>query len=122
MPLSDEQKTELLKPFQEKVELADGFIEEIREKLGAENATLINDSLLGLRGTITEANTVFEEAAINNFETQERNKKLADVNNDLYIKNSEALKGAKKPEPNANDLDEDDALDAFAESVIPDIS
>ena len=116
MPLSDEQKAELLKPFQEKIELVDGFMEEIRDKLGADNATLVNDSLIGLRGTLTEAATVHEETAVKNFETQERNKKLADVNNDLYIQHSAALKN--KPVAAAEELDDDDALDAYVDEVI----
>ena len=116
MPLSEEQKAELMKPFQEKIELVDGFMEEIREKLGADNATLVNDSLIGLRGTLTEASTVYEETAVSNFETQERNKKLADVNNDLYIKNSAALKN--KPTIAAEEIDEDDALETFVDELL----
>ena len=116
MPLSEEQKTELMKPFQEKIELVDGFMEEIREKLGADNATLVNDSLIGLRGTLAEASTVFEETATSNFETQERNKKLADVNNDLYIKNSAALKN--KPVVVDEELDDEDALDAYVDEIV----
>lgn len=116
MPLSDEQKAELMKPFQEKIELVDGFMEEIREKLGADNATLVNDSLIGMRGTLTEAASAYEETAVANFETQERNKKLADVNNDLYIKNSAALKN--KPTVADTEIDDDDALDTYVDELV----
>ena len=115
--MDEKAKEELLKPFKEKIDLADGFIEEIREKLGADNATLVNDSLIGLRSTITEANQLHETVVVDNYTTHEKNKKLADVNNDLYIKNSAALRDKVKPV--VEELDDDEALDVFAESVIP---
>lgn len=111
-------KEAALKPFKEKTDLAAGFIDEIREKLGDEKATEINDTLIGLQGTIVEATQIHDAAIDDQLTTKDRNSKLVEVNNDLYIKNSQALKGDVKPEPNANDMDDDEALDTFVGSVI----
>ena len=62
------------------------------------------------------AATVHEETAVKNFETQERNKKLADVNNDLYIQHSAALKN--KQVAAVEEIDDDDALDTFVDEVM----
>lgn len=109
---------EALKPYKEKADLATGFIDEIREKLGDEKATEINDTLIGLQGTLVEASQIVETTMSDSLATKDRNSKLVEVNNDLYIKNSQALKGDVKPEPNANDMDEDEALDTFVGSVV----
>lgn len=111
-------KEAALKPFKEKTDLASGFIDEIREKLGEEDATKINDTLIGLQGTIVEASQVHEATIEESIVTKDRNSKLVEVNNDLYIKNSAALKKDVKPEPNANDMDDDEALDTFVGSVV----
>lgn len=116
--LDPKVKEAALKPFKEKSDLAAGFIDEIREKLGEENATLVNDSLVGLQATLGEASEVHEAAIEDSLTTKERNKQLVEVNNDLYIKNSAALKKDVKEEPNANDMDEDEALDTFVGSVV----
>lgn len=111
-------KEAALKPFKEKSDLAAGFIDEIREKLGEEESTKINDTLIGLQGTLVEAAQVHEATVEENINTKDRNAKLVEVNNDLYIKNSAALKKDVKPEPNANDMDDDEALDTFVGSVV----
>lgn len=113
-------KEAALKPFKEKAELVTGFIEEIREKLGDEGATKVNDTLVGLQGTLLEATQIHEAAIDENITTKDRNAKLVEVNNDLYIKNSQALKGQSGQEEHqtTEDMDEDEALDAFTESVV----
>lgn len=109
---------EALKPFKEKTVEAELYIDEIREKLGEEKATEINDSLINLKSAIIGASEVHSTSIEDTLATKDRNSKLVEVNNDLYIKNSQALKGDVKPEPNANDMDDDEALDTFVGSVV----
>lgn len=108
-------KDEALQPFKEKTDLIDGFIEEIREKLG-DDATKVNDTLVGLRTTVTEASDLIETTVDENLTYAERNRELADVNNELYIKNRDSLKPNKgKPNPDEDDDDDDDPLDTYGE-------
>jgi hypothetical protein len=102
-------------PFKEKTELVDGFISEIREKLGEDEASKISDTLLGLQSTITEAADLHTAAVTDRLKFADRNKQLVEVNNDLYIKNSNAIKGVgDKPNTNnADDMDDDEALRAY---------
>jgi hypothetical protein len=109
-------KEEALQPFKEKTELVDGFIEEIREKLGEDEATKINDTLVGLRTTVTETSDLIETTVDENLKYAERNRELADVNNELYIKNRDALKpNTGKPNPNEDDDDDDDPLETYGD-------
>lgn len=108
-------KDEALQPFKEKTELIDGFIEEIREKLG-DDATKVNDTLVGLRTTVTETSDLIETTVDENLKYAATNQDLAIVNNELYIKNRDAL----KPNGNQNnnndvDDDDDDPLDTYGE-------
>jgi hypothetical protein len=109
-------KDEALKPFKEKTELVDGFIEEIREKLGEDEATKINDTLVGLRTTVTETSELIENTVDENLKYAERNRELADVNNELYIKNRDALK-PNTGKPNNEDIDDedDDPLETYGD-------
>lgn len=108
-------KDEALQPFKEKTELIDGFIEEIREKLG-DDATKINDTLVGLRGTVTETSDLIETTVDENLKYAETNRNLADVNNELYIKNRDALKPNNGNQNNENlDDEDDDPLDTYGD-------
>lgn len=109
-------KDEALQPFKEKTELIDGFIEEIREKLG-DDATKVNDTLVGLRTTVTETSDLIESTVDENLKYAETNRDLADVNNELYIKNRDALKPNNGNQNNDNnfDDDDDDPLDTYGE-------
>jgi hypothetical protein len=112
--IDDKRKQEALKPFKEKVDLIDGFIEEAREKLG-DDATKINDTLVGLRTTLTEANELVETTVTENLTFADRNRELADVNNELYIKNRDSLKpNTGKPNIEIDD-DDDDPLQTYGD-------
>lgn len=115
--IDEKAKEEALKPFKEKVDLADSFIDEIRQTLGDDEASKITQSLLGLRGTITEANEIHETVVTDHLVTKERNSELLNANNDLYIKNSATLKG-KSVEDETVNIDEDDALDTFVDELL----
>lgn len=108
---------EELKPFQEKAELADGFIDEIKEKLGEEDSSKITESLLGLRSTIVEATDLHKTTVEEKIKYEKRNKELVEVNNDLFIKNSNAIKGKNDPKDNDLDIDDDDSLDTYLEEA-----
>lgn len=109
-------KDEALKPFKEKTELVDGFIEEIREKLGEDEATKINDTLVGLRTTVTETSELIEQTVDENLTLAGRNRELADVNNELYIKNRDALKpNSGKPNPSEDEDEDDDPLETYGD-------
>jgi len=117
----EKELEEALKPFNEKADLVDGFISEIRDKLGEEEATKINETLLGLQGTVKEAVEVHTTATEDFLKTSKRNKELLEVNNDLYIGYSQAIKGIsdknKKPELDT-DMDDDEALDSYANAAM----
>lgn len=116
----EERVAENAKPFKEKADLVDGFIDEIREKLGEEDATKINDTLVGLQSTVKEAEDLHVGAVTEQIKIKDRNDQLVQVNNDLYIKNSDAIKGKQDPQnkPEEQIQDADQALDAFSDSIL----
>jgi len=97
----------------------EGSIEKIRAALGDEEAAKINDELINLQSEVKAVDETHTDVLTDHVKIEDRNKKLVEVNNDLYIKNSQALKGTGSGAGNQNhnenldDMDDDDALASF---------
>lgn len=95
------------KKFKEKAEYADALIEEVKEKLG-DDAGKVSEQLLGLRATITEATEIHNETVGEKEKVESYNKELLTVNNNLFIKGSQNIRGDKQEPDIHNDDDDDD--------------
>lgn len=99
----------------------EGSIEKIRAALGDEEAAKINDELINLQSEVKAVDETHTDVLTDNVKIEDRNKKLVEVNNDLYIKNSQALKGTGSGAGNQNhnenidDMDDDEALSSFVD-------
>lgn len=107
-------------PFLETTLNVEQHIEKIRTELGDEAATKVNDTLLNIQADLAKVTELHTDVLTESIKTADRNQKLAEVNNDLYIKHSEAIKGTTgAPQPNELDnMDDNDALDAYSTDVV----
>lgn len=108
-------------PFLETTLSIEKKVEKIRETLGDEEASKINDLLIDVQSNVKKAEELHVETLTEHVKISDRNKELVEVNNDLYIKNSHALKGTDQSvnnELDMDDLDSDDALDNYSTEVM----
>jgi molybdopterin converting factor small subunit len=94
--------------FKEKTEMVDLLVTDIREKLG-DDAAVISEQLLSLQTTIEEAATVHGATVEAKTKLEERNKELLNVNNNLFIRQSNTPIVRTEEEQHI----EDDPLDAY---------
>jgi len=94
--------------FKEKTDMVDLLVTDIREKLGDE-AAVISEQLLSLQTTIEEAATVHGTVVEEKTKLEERNKELLNVNNNLFIRQSNTPTVRTEEEQHI----EDDPLDAY---------
>lgn len=94
--------------FKEKIEMVDLLITDVREKLGDE-AAVISEQLLSMQTTLEEAATVHTSTVEEKTKLEERNKELLNVNNNLFIRQSNTTIQRTEQEQHI----EDDPLDAY---------
>lgn len=109
-------------PFLEHTLNIEGSVEKIRAALGDEEAAKINDELINLQSEVKAVDETHTNILTEHVKIEDRNKKLVEVNNDLYIKNSASLKGngsgAGNQHVDVDDMDEDDAIETFVNIAV----
>jgi hypothetical protein len=107
-------------PFLERTLSIEEHVENIRSKLGEEVATQINDELLNLQSEVVAVTDLHKTVVTEKLKVADRNSQLVEVNNDLYIKNSNSLKGSSNQNQinDFDDMDDDDAIDEYASAVM----
>lgn len=94
--------------FKEKIGFVDLLITDVRDKLG-DDAALISEQLLSLQTTVEEATTAHQTMVDEKTKLEERNKELLNVNNNLFIRQSNAPVAKTDQEI----LIEEDPLEAY---------
>lgn len=94
--------------FKEKTDMIELLVTDVREKLG-DDAALISEQLLSMQTTLEEASTVHQTLIDEKTKLEERNKELLNVNNNLFIRQSNTPVRVNEEEQRI----EDDPLDAY---------
>lgn len=94
--------------FKEKTDMAELLITDIREKLG-DDAALISEQLLSMQTTLEEAGKVYKSTVEEKAKLEDRNKELLNVNNNLFIRQSNTPVKVTEEEQRI----EEDPLDAY---------
>ncbi len=94
--------------FKEKTDMIELLVTDVREKLG-DDAALISEQLLSMQTTLEEASTVHQTLIDEKTKLEERNKELLNVNNNLFIRQSNTPVRVTEEEQRI----EDDPLDAY---------
>ena len=112
------QAEEAAKPFNEKKVLVEGYIDEIKAKVGDEKAAEISQSLLGLQNEVNEATTIHTTVVVDNIKTKAKNAEILATNQELYTANSKHLKSKHNANPDVEAVRkkaDDDPLKGYAE-------
>jgi len=94
--------------FKEKTDMAELLVTDIREKLG-DDAALISEQLLSMQTTLEEATKVHQTTVEEKAKLEDRNKELLNVNNNLFIRQSNTPVKISEEQQQI----EDDPLDAY---------
>lgn len=98
--------------FNEQVDMTDLIIDEMKEKLG-DNAGVVAEHLINIKTTMSKAGDIHAKIVDANQALTKRNGELLEVNNNLFIKNSDSLKRAEERKQNEDIIDDEDPLDAY---------
>lgn len=88
--------------------MAELLVTDIREKLG-DDAALISEQLLSMQTTLEEATKVHQSIVDEKSKLEDRNKELLNVNNNLFIRQSNTPVKISEEQQQI----EDDPLDAY---------
>lgn len=110
--MDEKTREEALKPLVEKKEMIDLLVDSVKEKLGDASVS-VQEDLLQIQANAKEAVDIHTEKVESEYKLSKRNAELLEVNNNLFIRNSNNNKDIKENDVTMSNVDDEDALESY---------